>query len=212
MKVITHTEPGGKAVNEDFILARRHPQDESVMICCIADGQGGRSNGAVASKAACELFFESVSAVSPMKLFEDRAILNLLNQVDGRVSATGGFTTLAVLVLDRDMAAGASAGDSKVYARDSAGQVIEVSSKQRKNPPVGSGDAIFEPFMAHAVGGSRVLMMTDGVWKYAGYESIQRALVAPDLNSVPELLRRDTLARGGSLLPDDFSLIAIQID
>ena len=212
MRVITHTEPGGKAVNEDFILARRHPQDESVMICCIADGQGGRSNGAIAAKTACEAFFESARAVPTTKLFDGQTISSLLQYVDGRVSTTGGFTTLAVLVLDRNMASGASSGDSKVYARDSAGQITEVSSMQRKNPPVGSGAAIFEQFVAHAVGGSRVLMVTDGVWKYAGYDSIQRAMAAPELNSVPELLRRDTLARGGSLLPDDFSLIAIQID
>jgi len=211
MKVITHTEPGGKAVNEDFLLARRHPQDESVMICCIADGQGGRPNGAIAAKTACEAFFESARGVSPTKLFKDQTIPSLLQSVDGRVSTTGGFTTLAVLVLDRNMASGAASGDSKVYARDSAGQITEVSSKQWKNPAVGSGDAIFEPFMAHAVGGSRVLMVTDGVWKYAGYESIQRALTA-DINSVPELLQRDTLARSGSSLPDDFSLIAIQVD
>lgn len=212
MEVITHTEPGGKIVNEDFILARKHPQDGSVWICCIADGQGGRSHGAAAAKTACEVFFENVADVSPMALFDDQAISNILGLVDGCVSATEGFTTFAGLVLDRDMASGGSAGDSKIFARDAVGMITEVTSEQRKNPPVGSGDAIFEPFMAHAIGGSRVLMVTDGVWKYAGYESIQRALNAPDLSMVIEILRQDTLARSGGSLPDDFSLIAIEID
>lgn len=212
MKIVTHTEAGGKPVNEDFILARRHPMDESIWICCIADGQGGRSNGASAAKMACEAFFQSARAVFPAELFKDRTIPGLLSLVDGRVSITGGFTTLAVLVLDRDSASGASSGDSKIFTRDQLGNVAEITASQRKNPPVGSGDAVFEPFMAHAIGGSRVLMVTDGVWKYAGFENIRRALESPEVEQVPELLRRETLARSGSSLPDDFSIIAIQID
>src|SRR5205809_495809 len=110
MEVVIHSEPGGKVANEDFVLARRHPQEGSVMVCCLADGQGGRSNGAIASRTACEVFFESAAAMRPSKLFEDPTIPQLLAHVDRRVSTMEGFTTLAVLVLDRDSAAGASSG------------------------------------------------------------------------------------------------------
>lgn len=186
--------------------------DESVMICCVADGQGGRSNGAQASQTACEAFYDCARSLSSCRLFEDRIIPGLLNGVDGRVSTTGGLTTLAALVLDGDFASGASCGDSKIFVRNNLGNITEITAHQRKNPPVGSGDAIFEPFMIHAIGGSRVLMVTDGVWKYAGYENIQKALESPDVQCVPELLRSKTLARSGGSLPDDFSIIAIQID
>ena len=56
----------------------------------------------------------------------------------------------------------------------SAGETIqELTSSQRKNPPVGSGGAIFVPFACRLIRPWQVLAMSDGVWKYAGWEAIR---------------------------------------
>lgn len=58
MKLYNHTEPGSGHINEDAIAFTLHPEDASVLICALADGQGGQAGGEAASKASVSLCIE----------------------------------------------------------------------------------------------------------------------------------------------------------
>ena len=71
MTLHTHSEPGGKVVNEDYLIARPHPTADSVYICILADGQGGRANAAQAARTACEAAWSYAAKLSPDQLFHE---------------------------------------------------------------------------------------------------------------------------------------------
>ncbi len=206
-----HTEPGGKEENEDCLLMRPHPQDNSVWIACIADGQGGRSNGGVAAQTACASYYEKASRLFSRDLFDPKTQQDLFHQVDQAVALTEGFTTFIAVIFDPSCLIGGSSGDSKVYATTGQSSMEELTIQQRKNPPVGSGEAVFEIFTRPLFPKLRLLMVTDGVWKYAGYENVKNALEADAFSEVATVLRAATLTRCGTTLPDDFSLIGIEL-
>ena len=67
--------------------------------------------------------------------------------------------------------AGASSGDSAALLV--AGRhATELTAGQRKDPPVGSGVATAVPFAVTARGPWRLLVMSDGVWKYVGWDRV----------------------------------------
>ena len=69
-------------------------------------------------------------------------------------------------------------------------QVNELTANQIKNPPVGSAAAVFTPFAGRLERPWTVLAMSDGVWKYVGWERVR----AIQRNN-PELLAGDKGAR-----------------
>ncbi|HSI61954.1 MAG TPA: hypothetical protein VLE43_02515 [Candidatus Saccharimonadia bacterium] len=216
MTIKTHTEPGGKAVNEDFLIARRHPSGGERYVCLLADGQGGRTNGALAARTACETAWSRATEHSFESLLQPSTWSTLLYAADNAVCGTEGYTTLVALALDGTTALGASCGDSKVFfvkKWQDAGeaQIEEWTSRQRKNPPVGSGEAVFEPFASDLTEDGRILVLSDGVWKYCGVEAIRAAFQMPDFADAPGWLRSATLKRAGTSLPDDFSVIAVEV-
>lgn len=210
MTVFHHSEPGGKEVNEDSFLTCLHPMEQPHWICCIADGQGGRPNGAEASITACEATVRLLSAENSLSDLGSLCVMTIAEEVDRLVSATGGFTTLVVVVACPGGLTGVSSGDSKVYFRDENKAVVELTERQQKNPPVGSGDARFEPFAVRCSKGSRVLMMTDGVWKYAGYGNILAAFELASFKSATAGLQFAVASRSPGGLPDDFTLVGIE--
>ena len=115
MEVHTHTEAGGKIANEDYLISRRHPASDSIYICLLADGQGGRANGALAARTACEAAWNFVVSLSRDQLFDDGTWIRVLEHADRETVQTGGCTTLIALAVDHGRVAGASCGDSKVF-------------------------------------------------------------------------------------------------
>lgn len=211
MKLHTHTEPGGKLVNEDFVLARRHPLADDIYIGALADGQGGRSNAALASRTACERVWSLASALPVPQLFNPETWRRIVQQADEAVALTGGFTTLVAFAISHDTAVGASVGDSKAYfKRPTDQEMTEWSVGQRKNPPVGSGSVDAVPFMVGGQDAGRLLVVSDGVWKFCGYEALLSSF-AQSQETLTEHLRGALLQRAGSSLPDDFSLIAVDV-
>lgn len=214
MRLNTHTEPGGKPTNEDYLIARPHPQSPNGHILLLADGQGGQSNGAEAAKAACETAWRLASALPFDDLLHQGGWQPILEQADVAALAAGGLTTLIAIALNNEVAAGASSGDCKACFTlpNQTHELTEWTQHQHRNPPVGSGEAIFIPFLHHGITGGRLLIVSDGVWKYCGYEALRTALHSiPDPASIAAHLRAATLQNSGSELPDDFSLIAIDI-
>lgn len=213
MQFHTHSEPGGKVINEDYLIARRHPQSSDGYICLLADGQGGRSNGALAAKAACETAWRLASERRFASLLAEGGWQTILQQADLAAMTTGGFTTLVAVAVDPKLASGASCGDSKAYfgQPNKMHDLAEWTHAQARNPPVGSGSANFNPFIGQAVAGGRILIVSDGVWKYCGYDSLRSAMQSLDPSSATSFLRDAVLQRSGSNLPDDFSVIAVDV-
>ena len=53
-----------------------------------------------------------------------------------------------------------------------SGANVILTRHQFKDPPVGSGEASFVPFTARLASPWTVLALTDGVWKYAGWDHV----------------------------------------
>lgn len=206
LHLFLHTEPGGHPLNEDYVLARVHPAEADLVICLLADGMGGRANGAAAARATCEAAWRAASALRPQALRDPAAWRSVLAAGDRAAVEAQGFTTLLGLAADRAQVCGGSCGDSKAFSL-AGSEWVEWTAHQRKHPPVGSGAAVFETFAGPRHG--RVLLVSDGVWKYSGQEALRRSFTLGAGSEVIDSLRRAALLPAGGL-PDVFSLIALE--
>src|SRR5690606_18210527 len=102
---------------------------------------------------------------------------SFLRQSDRAVNedSDAGFTTLLGFCIARGFLVGASCGDSLVLTLSGDEQARDVTKGQFKNPPVGSGAARFVTFSVPLVRPWSVLSMSDGVWKYVGWERLVQA-------------------------------------
>ena len=57
--------------------------------------------------------------------------------------------------------------------------------------------------------GWRILVVSDGVWKYVGWERMIAVGRSAQGNQIADALRREVL-QSHSILPDDFSVIVIE--
>lgn len=110
-----------RADNQDAFIA-----DPASGFFCVADGMGGGSGGAIASKWTCDALWEAWKKAKELSIQEREEILNAsLQEVNVRIrthAAEQGFkvmgTTVAVLLQDREMRARGRiihVGDSRVY-------------------------------------------------------------------------------------------------
>jgi hypothetical protein len=207
----TFTEPGGHAVNEDAFLAQQHPADAGLWLCFLADGQGGRAGGARAAQLACQAALAAALHRPAHALAEPAAWPLLLGEADAAVAAdrAAGFTTLIGFCLTEQALCGASSGDSAVLALDGT-DVREPTRHQLKDPPVGSGEALFVPFAQPLALPWRVLAMSDGVWKYAGWERITVALWHEGGEALLAALQAAARLPGSGRFPDDFTVVLFE--
>ena len=199
---------GDHAVNEDAYHVGVHPLDASCHVCVVADGQGGRSGGREAAQLAVRAAVAAACAREPGDLLGAAVWPTLLHEVDAAVSRAGdvGFTTLVALAVREGVVAGASSGDSAAVALMSSGQQI-LSGRQVKDPPVGSGAAVFVPFTCKLSVPWKVLAMSDGVWKYVGWERIIELVSAHGgAELIEALCDAARLPRSGGL-QDDFTVV-----
>jgi hypothetical protein len=206
------SEAGGHAENEDAYEVRVHPRDPGVLLCVVADGQGGQPRGGPAARLACQTCVESASGYPPEKLILPSVWTTLLRRVDQAVAKdpNAGFSTIVAFTVFESVVCGASSGDSAAVAicANLPGRIL--TENQYKNPPVGSGAAVFVPFQAILERPWTVLAMSDGVWKYVGWENILRGLAGKDGRAVSnDLLERARLRPSGKL-QDDFTVVVLQ--
>jgi hypothetical protein len=208
--VATHSEAGGHAQNEDAFAIASHPDDPHSLLCALADGQGGQAGGGPAARLACDIFLELASRVPLPRLLAPSGWNDVLTQVDRVVAddAVAGFTTLVAWTLARGHLAGASCGDSALLV-GAQRQAAALTARQCKYPAVGSGGAVFIPFSTALVVPWVVLAMSDGVWKYAGWEAVHQAAVGGSDDLIRPLRERAALSRTGAL-QDDFTLVVLR--
>jgi hypothetical protein len=211
VKVETFSETGGHLVNEDALAVEQHPADPNCWLCCLADGQGGRAGGQQAASLAVRVTIDAARRLPVRTLLSPTAWVSLLRQADAAVEAApdAGFTTLISLGIVGDAVCGASSGDSKVLATiPTRAQVL--TAHQFKDPPVGSGVAAFVPFSLALVEPWSVLVMSDGVWKYAGWHGIVDACKALRGRSLVQALQWQARLPGSGRYQDDFSLVLLE--
>lgn len=201
IKTYTVSETGGHPLNEDAFLVQQSRGDAESWLVCVADGQGGRAGGGRAAQLACQTLASSASVH-----------LEALSKADTVVAADpeAGFTTFVAAVVVGDKVIGASSGDSALLALCGSGKTLELTAKQIKNPPVGSGNARFVPFDTTLVRPWRLLAMTDGVWKYVGWGRIRDLSRQFDGEALlAELQTAARLPRTGQF-QDDFTAVLIE--
>ncbi len=211
IQVVTFSEPGGHPVNADAKGVRQHPADPECRLCCLADGQGGRAGGARAAPLACHTALETALRLPVEQLAGLAAWPSILQRTDEAVSQDpdAGFTTLIGLSVLRNAVCGASSGDSAALAVSAGGHLRKLTAGQFKNPPVGSGAATFIPFWAALARPWRLLVMSDGVWKYVGWGEVERLACEVGDQSLVEALQGAARLSGSGRFQDDFTIVVL---
>jgi hypothetical protein len=212
--VFTFTEAGGHPVNEDAFEIQRHPSDEGCWFGALADGQGGQAGGGPAARLACRTVMENAARLPPDRLADAATWRGLLELADAAVAIApdAGFTTLVGFCVRGNAVCGASNGDSALVAVGEADRVLNLTDHQFKNPPVGSRAALIVPFAAKLIGPWMVLAMSDGVWKYVGWERINEAAARFRGQELVDHLGKLARLPGSGRFQDDFTLILLQAE
>ena len=162
---LIHSEAGEGHTNADVVGVRPYPSNADVLLCALADGQGGQ---------VC-------------------------------VDDVAGYCSLVSLCISEWEVCGASCGDSGALLL-SGGREILLTEGQRKNPPVGSSAAHPVAFSARLQPGQTLLVVSDGVWKYVGWEHIATMAAHYSGLDLIAALRRAAWDASGGRLPDDFGI------
>ncbi len=210
--IFTFTECGGHARNEDAFAIASHPDDSSCCICALADGQGGRAGGRDAAQIACRVAIETSLSHSPKQLARPNSWPTILRAADDSVygSSDAGFTTLVAACIMASAVCGASSGDSAAIVLTGGKDHHQLTNNQIKNPPVGSGVAEFVPFASRLIAPWLVLLMSDGVWKYAGWDTIVSIITQHDGQAMIDSLQDSARLPVSGDFQDDFTVLAVQ--
>jgi serine/threonine protein phosphatase PrpC len=206
-----HSEAGHDHHNEDAVVVQAHPEDNTVLICALADGQGGQMGGARAAQVAVEKCVQLAASHSAKQLLEASTWYQIISGADDAVNddPNAGYSTLVALCVADDSICGASCGDSAVLAVwESSHEML--SERQRKNPPIGSSAAFPVAFFATLQPNSKLLIVSDGVWKYVGWDAIIETCRAHEKQDLIDALRQLSLSQNSNQLPDDFSIVLVQ--
>jgi serine/threonine protein phosphatase PrpC len=209
--VQSYSEVGGHRVNEDAFVAQAHPFAPDCWLCFVADGQGGQAGGGWAAQLASHTALGAALTCPPERLIDPSTWSSIVLQADASVAAdtVAGFTTLVGLCVYRGRVVGASSGDSAALLV-SEGKANVLTAGQHKNPPVGCGGAVAVPFVAGVAEPWRVLVMSDGVWKYVGWDRVIE--IASRAHSASVISELQALARlpGSGGLQDDFTVVVLE--
>jgi PPM family protein phosphatase len=212
INLTSFSEAGGHPDNEDAFLVQRHPAGSDGWLCLLADGQGGRAGGADAARLACRTAMAAALRREPREVADPKVWHAILRQADRVVheDPEAGFTTLLGFFIAGRALAGASCGDSAVLALSAGEPAREITKGQLKDPPVGSGEARFTSFSAALAAPWKVLAMSDGVWKYAGWERLVRAAMTSRGEALMGALQGFARLPRSGQFPDDFTVVALE--
>jgi len=211
-EIFKFTEAGKSHDNEDALEVAHHPEDSNCIICSISDGQGGRAGGREAGLISCQSTIRISKSYSPKLLKKTKTWPVILQEADKKVreSKEAGFSTLIGLSIIDSKVFGASSGDSSAIIINSGDKIHYLTNKQAKNPPVGSGNAHFASFDCKLMAPWKLILMTDGVWKFVGMERVISILKQSHGNESIESLKKLAKERGNGSFQDDFTVVLIQ--
>jgi hypothetical protein len=209
VETVTFSVAGGHIENQDAFGIGLHPGNASLHLCAIADGQGGRAGGALAARLACKTTLEGASAMSPKQLIRPWAWQKVFTAADWAVNENpeAGFTTLVAFCFTDTHVTGASNGDSAAILFNFGEKPLILTQNQNKNPPMGAGDAKAVAFISKLVSPWTLLAMTDGVWKYAGMETVLRVGSEKNGDMIIQDLKTRAQLNSSGAFQDDFTLV-----
>jgi serine/threonine protein phosphatase PrpC len=152
------------ACGQDRAMAVPTP---SGYLVAVADGAGGTGDGAAAAEHLITGLAKLAGVAASTDWFE--ALLELDDELLARRS--GSQTTGVVAYVSAGRIVGASVGDSSAWLISPAGEMTDLTAHQRRRPLLGSGDALPLIFEAE-LGGCRLVLGSDGLFKYATAERI----------------------------------------
>jgi serine/threonine protein phosphatase PrpC len=210
--VFKHTEAGGHSENQDCLDIRLVGGAGDCYLCAVADGQGGQHGAAFASVSACKACLETAFTYPRNQLLTATSWPTVLRTADEAVAdaTDAGFTTLVGFCLTETALCGGSSGDSALVVWNECQPACVLTKHQAKNPPVGSRGAVFVPFASRLLSPWTVLAMTDGVWKYAGWECVLSAASEGTGQAIINKLRGKAALPSSGRLQDDFTLVVFQ--
>jgi serine/threonine protein phosphatase PrpC len=167
----------------------------------VADGAGGVTGGAEAAQAVVDWF----RGLEPTG---EQDWVHVLRTLDAYLSsgATFGETTAVVVLMTTETIVGASVGDSGAWMLAS-GIWRNLLESQRRKPLLGTGSAVptgFGPFPL----GERVLLGSDGLFKYVALERIERIAAMSSLESAAHAFVEAARLPSGRLQDDITVVIA----
>ncbi len=221
-----------RKVNEDSILAL---PDQRIWV--VADGMGGHAGGDFASQTVVDSVAMIDPTLEPVQLLHAlRDMLGKSHErIQAESAAQGGVTigsTVVTFAIAEGHFAAFWAGDSRLY-RLQGGEIEmlttdhsyvaelvlagELTWDEAEHHPqsnaitraVGVGEELeLEKIRGQIFPGDRFLLCSDGLTKYAGFETLRRILSTEPIETVSESLLHLALEGGGA---DNISIIVIDI-
>lgn len=221
-----------RKINEDSVLA-----SPDVRIWAVADGMGGHAAGDVASRIVIDSLAVLPPGLEPAELMQavrealHRAHAQIQQEAAARDVDTMGATVVALLLADGHFVA-FWAGDSRLYRfRDGEVEMLtsdhsavaelveagEMTWDEAELHPmsnivtraVGVGEALqLDKVRGELRPGDRFLLCSDGLSRYAGFETLRRTVPRAPIETVTDTLLGLALAGGAR---DNVSIIVIDV-
>ena len=199
LTVALKVENGGRG--EDRVHVE---QCGSRTLAVVADGAGGTGGGAAAAAMACSIAAERFRA-GGIRTPEDWA--RCLYEADQAVVRTGGQCTAVVVEISEGHVVGASVGDSGAWLLTGKA-IIDLTQNQHRKPLLGSDEALPMGFGPIELSG-RLLIATDGLFKYATESDIAQRATALSVNDAVDKLIAGVRLLSGAL-QDDVAIILVE--
>ena len=179
--------------------------DRTHFLAVVADGAGGTGGGAEAADAVVSLVREHAPASDPRRSWR-QLLLDLDCDLAG--SSHGGQTTAVVLEIVDGTIFGASVGDSCAWLLSDT-ETLELTTEHIRKPLLGSGACIPVSF-GPVRGAKRVILGSDGLFKYVPLQAIHSHARCRDLTAgVEALVLAARLPSGG--FQDDIAVILCEL-
>lgn len=177
-------------------------------VLVVADGAGGRAGGRETALAIVNAVERGAAELARGE--DPRAIAEALGALDAELARrpAGGESTCVVAVLRAGAVWGASVGDSVAWLLRPGGQ-RDLTRDQVRMPMLGSGAAIPVAFgPAPLRPGERLLLATDGLWKYTSAERILEAGLGGPVDRAARTLIECVRLPSGAL-QDDVAVVLV---
>lgn len=179
-------------------------QFDDRIVLVVADGAGGMGGGAEAAQFACDRVKHFARATPG----NSGAWVERLRAIDQTLSGSqhGGQSTVVVAEIWNGQVCGASVGDSRTWLIDLKDGVLDLTACQQRKPLLGSGLARPCGFGPIALNRRRLLLASDGLFRYAAQNKILAVVAANEFPQAPSLLT-DFVRLPNGELHDDVAIV-----
>jgi serine/threonine protein phosphatase PrpC len=173
-------------------------------LAVVADGAGGTGGGAAAAAMACLIAAQRLRAQEPGT---PEGWARCLYEADQALVRAGGQCTAVVVEISGAQVFGASVGDSGAWMLNGKA-IIDLTESQHRKPLLGSDEAMPMAFGPIELSG-RLLIATDGLFKYATESEIASRAMGGSVNEAVDKLIAEVRLRSGAL-QDDVGIVLIE--